>query len=701
MSENEHKDHLNGIIKQDAEEKREKQKNRQEITFRQYLGLLQKDPLIAQNSPSRLWEVIRDAGVIQIPEEERWLNTDVGYELFRKELYGSDKPISMLVDHIKIGATKGSTGKQILVLVGPPASGKSTAVRTLVKALEAYKKRPVFAIKGCPKHEEPLHLLPRKMKDMVALKIEDCPECSQTPDNPKHLHLGIKIEGDLCPVCRHLLTTKYKDNDGPERWYDVPVETFTFSVQARRGIGSFEPSDQKTSDITILTGRENIAITADPNRGHTDPRAYELRGEIPTGERGLVEGREILSSDPAVLRVFFSVAEEKELKVEGAYFPHISTDTTIIGHTNINVFKKFNSNRDYEGLHDRFLVVPWPYPLKIKEEIKIYRKLIERESDFIRIRKCHIAPGTLEMTALFAILTRLKPSEMGIDVLTKAKIYNGDRALTEIVDKEKKPIDKRELEEEGQSDDDISKKEGMYGVSSRTVLAALNSALSKEAGNNGCLTPAKALLALRNGFEQRMGFSPEDIARYKELLSSGEKGSVLVEYKDFVNRSVTKAYLRAYEDLARELFGQYIQEIAFARGLKRRFVTGSLNIERDKLSGKPKEPNFKFIRSVEEFVPISESEAEIFRGEILEFMAGNPKFNYDTYSPLARAVERNLLSDSKSTLKLVLATDKPKTEEDKKRANDLFSELTREDGLGFCKTCAIEILGKAAEFLNE
>ena len=159
----EQRDKISDIIQRDAEEKRWKQKSHQEISFRDYLKLLTDDPLIAQSSPSRIWEIIQDTGITKIPEEEQWLGIDTGYELFTKELYGVDRPISRAVEHIKVGATRGSSGKYILVLVGPPAAGKSTFVRLLVEALEKYNKRPIFKIKGCPKQEEPLHLLPRKI----------------------------------------------------------------------------------------------------------------------------------------------------------------------------------------------------------------------------------------------------------------------------------------------------------------------------------------------------------------------------------------------------------------------------------------------------------------------------------------------------------------------------------------------------------
>lgn len=689
------KNGFNGVFEEDAKRKRERSKQHVEITARQYFRMVQEDPKIAQSALSRLWEIIEGAGIVPLSEEEQLISgVDIGYELFRKELFGADKAIFNAVEHIKVGAQRGSTGKQILVLVGPPAAGKSTFVRILANALENYNKRPVFMIKGCPKQDDPLHLVPRHLREKAAQKLEDCSECANS-DNPKHFHLGTKIEGDLCNVCRDLLLTKFRDDDGIVRWGDVPVETFTFSKQGRRGIGSFEPSDEKSADITVLSGRENVGITS--VHGYKHPRAYELSGEIPAGERGLVESREIFSSDHAVLRVFFSVAEEKELKIEGSYFPHVSVDTLVIGHTNLAVFKEFNSNKKNEGLHDRFSVVLFGYPLQIKDEVRLYKKLIETESDFVNLKRCHIAPGSFELAALFTVMTRNIASQMGVDILTKAKVYNGDRALNELRDKDKKPIDIRELLAEGQADNDIAKRECMFGLSSRTTLSALNKALAKESGANGCLTPLNTLVALRNIFDHRMGITPEEVNRYREMLSAGEGRSVLAEYKLFVKNSVNKAFLKAYKDLAKELFRQYIEEVELDRATKRKFVQGSA-VKRDKLTGKPREASKEILRSIEEEIPISESEAETFRGEVLEYKSGNPNFSYETYPALARAVEARLLKANEGILELVISPDKPQTEESKKRAQDLFDGLSER---GFCKTCSKEMLEEARKFLKE
>jgi len=689
---------LNSVISYDIERKRSKVKA--ELRFKGYLRLIAKDPKIAQNSHSRLLEICENAGVEEIPESERWLGANKRYKLFSKELFGVDKPINDIISYFNMGAKGLSTGKQILLLVGPPASGKSTFVNIVKKALEGYRLRPVYCIKGCPMHEEPLHLLPRYMRDQVRIGPKECEECRVKP-NPGHLHLGIEIKGDLCPQCRKRLEDDYKEDDNVVRWWDFPVEQFTFSIQGARGIGSTEPSDEKTSDATTFVGRENISVSA--IKGYDDPFAYVLAGELPKGNRGITEIREIFKCPTDILKLLLSAAEEQEIKVPGSPLPHISIDLITVSHTNLTEFNKFSSDKKNEALHNRIFVVPFPYPVRIKDEIKVYKKLILQESRFKDLKHCHIAPGAFELAATFAVLTRLMESQTGIDLMTKAKIYNGDIALTEIEDPEKKPIDIRELIEEGQQNPEISKREGMFGISSRDVLAALNMAIIEESRENGCLTPLKAIRALRNVFDHRMGFSPEEIERYNLFLSAEEESSIMTEYREFIIEKVSKAFLSAYEDLAKELFDKYIREAMLHRSLTRKFARGQiLDIERDPMTGKPKEPDIKFLRSIEEHIPIEENEADSFRGEILESKATNKEFNYDSYPPLARAVEKKLLEDSKSTLTIILASDKPKTSEDQRRLQTLYENLTdpkRENP--FCEICAKEAVEKAKEFLSE
>jgi len=673
---------LNGIIKDDKEDKKRKKEEKITITLREYLETyVQDDPLIAQFSPARLLEVIHTRGVEKIPDDEQWMGATRRYRLF-EDLYDVEKSIEDLVNHIDTGANRASSGKMPVILVGPPGTGKSTAVSILANALENYNTRPMFMISGCPRFEEPLHILPRNKRKEFEKK------------------LNVRIEGDLCPVCRNNLMTNYKDSDGVLRWWDVKVETFTFSKQNRRGITSFEAEGEKSSDVNALSGKENITITS--VHGFEHPQAYELSGEIPKAERGLCEAREYLACDPEVLKIFFSVAEERQLKIPGSSFPHLSVDTIIIGHTNLTVFKEFAANKKYEGLQQRFYIILFPYPLRIKEEVKTYIKLIERESDFISLQKCHIAPGALKIAATFAVMTRYIESSKNIGLLTKAKLYNGEMVLGEMNNQDTDTLvhDVEELIREGQTNSDVSKREGMSGVTPRDVLAALNTALVQQSrSDEKCLSPLIAIKALREVFEHRMGYSPEELERFKMLLYAGESESAMSEYHRYVVDMVGKAYLMAYNDLARELFNRYINEVIKYRDAQRKFAKVTYMVaKRHIVTGAKDEPDERLMRSIEGHIPWTEEEAKVGRGEILELKSQIQNFSYDSYPPLKEAVGKKLLSDSRATLQIVLSTDKPKSGEEQARTKDIFNSLLEQ---GHCAYCAREAIEQAGEQLRE
>lgn len=684
MNEPRKKDHLDldKLLQEDLQRQREFK--HVEMPFADYLAKLEEDPRIAQNSAARILEMILEAGMETIPDSERFNDADTSYKFFSKELFGLEEPIRQVVDHFRAGANRLSTGKQILLLAGPTASGKSSCAKKIKDGLEQYNKRPVFRIKGCPINEEPLRLVP--------------PGPTREALEKK---LNVKIKGDLCPTCRANLLANFKEGVDVH-WEKVPVETFKFSTQTGIGIGSFEPSDKKTADVSQLIGRENIAVTS--TKGYDDPNSYELKGgEIFKGHRGLVELREMIKSPEEMLWIFISVAEEQEVKVQGSSFPHISVDVVLLGHTNLSEYKKFSSREENAALHDRIYVVYFPYPLRIRDEVRIYRKLIESESDFLTLKRCHIAPGALELAATFAVMTRLvEPPNEDIDYLTKAKIYNGDKALTNR-SREEDPVDIRELLDQGQENPEIDKREGMFGMSSRDVLAAINNALVRY-GEDGCLTPLKVIQALRQVFDHRMGYHPEDIERFKEMLVAAEKDSIMVEYKDFIREAVTTAFLNAYKDLARELYDQYITEAQFARDQKRKFTGGRMmELKKDPLTGRPKEPNLKLLRSIEDQMGISDSEAENYRGELLE-LKGSLKdqgkelaFGNGTYPPLDEGVKKKLMAESKATLTAVLNTNNAKNQEETLRAKQLFDGLS--EG-GFCKVCAKEAVEQAREIFE-
>lgn len=88
------------IFDLDAERKRTAAIQRKVIPFREYLELVRKDPLIAQNSPARLRDIVLDQGVEDIPDLERWLGVGKRYSMFSDVLYGVEKPIADLMEYL-------------------------------------------------------------------------------------------------------------------------------------------------------------------------------------------------------------------------------------------------------------------------------------------------------------------------------------------------------------------------------------------------------------------------------------------------------------------------------------------------------------------------------------------------------------------------------------------------------------------------
>jgi serine protein kinase len=199
-----------------------------EGSFTDYLQLVIKNPHIAQLSHYRIYKMIKSHGITEPNGRKRYL-------FFNKEIFGLEKAIEILVEeYFHPAARRLDVRKRILLLMGPVSGGKSTIVTMLKRGMEQYsgtEEGALYGIKGCPMHEEPLHLIPKELRKQF---------------EQEH---NIFIEGELCPWCRINLENNY-NNDVSK----VIVERITLSEEKRLGIGTFTPSDPKSQDIAELTG---------------------------------------------------------------------------------------------------------------------------------------------------------------------------------------------------------------------------------------------------------------------------------------------------------------------------------------------------------------------------------------------------------------------------------------------------------------
>src|SRR5262249_41151569 len=240
----------------------EEQKLEWQGTFAQYFDLVLANPQICQLSHSRIYNMIAHAGVETRPNGEKV------YGFFANDLFGMNETLQQLVEYFSSAARRLEVRKRILLMMGPVGGGKSTIVTLLKRGLEQYSRADegaVYAIKGCPMHEEPLHLIPEPLREDIFKEY------------------GIYTEGDLCPVCRQHLRDQYEG-----KTEDVMVERIAFAEKSRCGIGTFTPSDPKSQDISELTGSIDLSTIGEYGV-ESDPRAYRFDGELNIANRGMME----------------------------------------------------------------------------------------------------------------------------------------------------------------------------------------------------------------------------------------------------------------------------------------------------------------------------------------------------------------------------------------------------------------------------
>lgn len=607
-----------------------------EGTFWEYLDMVLANPRIARNAFQRIYDMILYSGTQRYTsmkqEYVHYKFFDDPFDNGADAVYGLDGALMRLVDCFKSAAQGYGTDRRILLLHGPVGSSKSTIVRLLKKGLEHYSRLDEgalysFAWKGigdaneaevatCPMHEEPLKLIPRRARrDILAKLNADLPEDRQ-----------VRVDGDLDPFCRKTfedLLIRYK-GDWRAVMDHVVVRRVVLAEKDRVGIGTFQPKDEKNQDSTELTGDINyrkIALYG----SDSDPRAFNFDGELNISNRGICEFIEILKLDVAFLYDLLGATQEHTIKPKK--FAQTDIDEVIIGHTNEPEYKKLQSNELMEAFRDRTIKIDIPYNIRLTDEIKIYGKDFGRD----KVKGIHIAPHTVEMAAMWAVLTRLEePKKAGLTLLQKLKLYDGKSIPGFTEDSI------RELREEAH-------REGMQGISPRYIQDKISNALvSEQAQEDRAINPFMVMNELENGLSHHSLISDEELKkRYKELLAV-----VREEYEDILKTEVQRA-ISADEDAIARLCTNYIENV--------RAYTQHERV-RNKYTGRDEEPDERLMRSIEEKIDIPESRKDDFRQEIMNYIGAlaldGKKFEYHTNARLHKALELKLFEDSRDSIKL-------------------------------------------------
>jgi serine protein kinase len=643
-----------------------------EGSFVEYLEIVRQDPKVTRTAFQRIYDMIQSYG-----SEEYTRNREnlIHYSFFddpfengRDAVFGLDRPLMELVRMFQSAARRYGTERRVLLLHGPVGTAKSTIVRLLKKGLEAYSRTEegrlfTFYWKpdegermDCPMHEDPLHLVPQDLRPILLNDLHNGSSDGTLMD----------IEGELCPACRYVFNQLLEKAKG--NWLDVVnqvrVKRLLLSEKDRIGIGTFQPRDEKNQDSTELTGDINYRKIAEYG-SDSDPRAFNFDGELNIANRGLVEFIEILKLDVAFLYDLLTASQEHKIKPKK--FAHTDIDEVILGHTNEAEYKRLLNNEYMEALRDRTIKVDIPYVTRFSDEVQIY----ERDFNERRVTGKHIAPHTLEMAALWAVLTRLEePKRAGLNLLQKLKLYDG-RSLQGFT--EDSVI---ELQSE-------AKQEGMVGISPRYIQDKLSNVLVSNQ-NDACVNPFMLIRELESGLKHHsLITSEEQRKRYRELLVV-----VRSEYDEIVKHEVQRA-ITADEAAIKRLCGNYIDNIkAYTQKQK----------VRNPYTGQDEQPDERMMRSIEEKIEIPESRKDDFRREIMNYIGalsleGKP-FSWNSNERLRRALEMKIFEDQKDSIKLTSLVSNVIDNETQEKIDIVKSRMIKT--LGYCDVCATDLLNYVA-----
>jgi serine protein kinase len=616
----------------------------EEMSFSEYLDKCYKNPRFIRTAYQRLYDMIMSEGTRTF---KRYRKTHTHYNFFDQvdiPIFGLEETLENLVKFIRGAAGGYGTEKRVLLLHGPVGSSKSTICRRIKRGMEQFSLKDAGAwytfkwinlptgkdgiytqdTDDCPMHEEPLKLLPTDLRKRV---VDDLNEIlrNQTKEGERLQLYTLRCDGDLDPRCKKFMGELLARNDGDlEKVLSnhIRVVRKTYSESDRMGVATFQPKDEKNQDSTELTGDINYAKL--PHFGSdSDPRAFNFDGEFCVGNRGVVEFIEVLKLAKEFLYDLLGASQEQQIKPKK--FAQIHVDTVLIGHSNQPEYEKLRADNTMEALRDRTIRIDVPYLLRWSEELAILQHYYGPDKV-----KQHVAPHTLEIAALWAVLTRLQDDKDGkLSLVDKAKLYDGRSLPGYTEDSVKELRDKYPME--GMSS----------GASCRYVQDKISNCLSSH---HDYINQFMVLNEIKEGLDgSSLITNKDEISKYIKAVDAVKK-----ELEDILKNEVQRA-LVGDEDAIIRLCTNYIDNVRAYIAEPRAKVTNPY-------TGEDQEPDERLMRSIEEKIGVPEAGVDEFRRGIAAFIGSlsieGKTFRWDSNAKLKKALEMKLFEDTKDHIKL-------------------------------------------------
>lgn len=662
-------------------------------SFSWYLDEVVENPEIARNAHQRFadmfdyygteynqnWEILE----YKLASEDPLSNGE--NQFYGREVHES---IHDFVNKIKSGARGLGPERRIKLLLGPVGSGKSAFDKLVRSYFEDYTLKeegrmytfkwtdlcsviedqdPSDDVVKSPMNQDPLTLLPRSQRQEIIEEMNDNHSHPYTIQHNQELDPESEFYMDK-------LMEYYEEDLKKVLENHVEIIRLVANENKRECIETFEPKDKKNQDETELTGDVNYSKLA--VYGESDPRAFDYGGAFCNANRGLFSGEELFKLQREFLYDFLHATQEQTIKPKNN--PRIDIDQVIVGRTNLPEYQDKREDQKMEAFMDRTERIDFPYILSYENEARIHKKHISNAD----IPEVYIEPHTLEMTALFTVLTRIyEPSDQNIRILQKALVYNGTGD---------DDIDEDKLRDEARELGDLA--EGLFGISSRVTsdevsAAIMDETLSSMDSDSANLFPLTVFDYLEDNLGNRGSVDEEKLDKYMNYLEI-----VREEYESRAVDDVREAL--AYDPEEIQSQGEKYLDHVMA-------YIDDTTVE-DELTGQEREPDEKFLRSVEEKLDIPEDRKDDFRQEVSNWVSRRARegqsFDPTDNERLQRALEKKIWEEKKHNINFRALISSGDVEE-KEDANQWIQTLV--DKKGYSRQGAKDVLEFAGAIVAE
>ncbi|CAK1691720.1 putative serine protein kinase PrkA [Vibrio crassostreae] len=596
----------------------------EELTLQEFLALCKDDKSAYANAAERLLLAIGEPEVIdtaQDPQLSRIFSNRVisRYSEF-KDFYGMEDAIEQIVSYLKHAAQGLEERKQILYLLGPVGGGKSSLAEKL-KAL--MQKLPIYVLSA----------------DGERSPVNDHPFCL----------FDVNEDGDLLKNEYGIEKRYLRSIMSPwaaKRLHDFGGDISKFKVIKLRpsildqvAIAKTEPGDENNQDISSLVGKVDIRKLE--HFSQDDPDAYSYSGALCKANQGVMEFVEMFKAPIKVLHPLLTATQEGNFNgTEG--LSALPFDGMILAHSNESEWQTFRNNKNNEAFLDRVYIVKVPYCLRVSEEVKIYKKLLEHSE----LSKAPCSPSTLDLLSQFSILSRLKEPENS-SLFSKMRVYDGET----LKDTDPKAKSYQEYRDYAGVD------EGMSGLSTRFAFKILSRVFNFDQAEVAA-NPVHLFYVIEQQIEREQ-FPQETAEKYLEFL----KGYLVPRYVEFIGKEIQTAYLESYSEYGQNIFDRYVTYADFwiQDQEYRDPETGQL-FDRASLNGE--------LEKIEKTAGISNPKD--FRNEIVNFVlrakANNNGQNpvWTSYEKLRTVIEKKMFSNTEELLPVISFNAKTSTDDQKK-----------------------------------